>query len=328
MFCSTTHHPFRLLLLACICVSLCVIGFGRRVDAAAVTPAIIELNVSPAEIAHGTITLKNDSEGPVVYYPTVQNFMAEGEDGQQSFFSESESSGLARWLVVPSSPITIAPGAERSIPWSVKIPSTAEAGGYDAVVFFSTAPPKSGNVFVGMRIGVLFLVDVKGDVAHAASIESFRTSSETQIGSLFGIPIFDRLPVTFETRIRSQESSHLQPSGDIRVLDLFGRETAVMPVNPSGVHILPHSIRRITSSWMRKNEPTGTGFFQELSAEAKGFAYGIYIATERVSYAPQTASLEATTSFFVLPWRITILALCTIAVLIGAIAGYNRLRRV
>lgn len=309
-FSASFPRSFTLCLFAFI-AALIPVGAIRTAYAATITPAIIEREVAPGNEVSGSIMLANDSDGPVVYYPFIQNFVAEGEDGQQRFFPETERNGLAAWLDVSSDPIRIGPGKKSEIHWAVKIPKSAGAGGYDAVIFFSTAPPKNDGVSVGMRIGALFLLDVKGDAMHAAQLESFRATSKTSIGSIFGQPVFDRLPVAFETRIRDQGSTHLRPNGEIRIRDLFGREVSVLNVNPNSVRVLPHSIRRMVSEWT-----------------PGGFAFGGYSAVVTLAYGQPAQPFTNTIFFWVFPWKTCLLGFGALVILIGLIAGYTHIRRV
>ncbi|MCC7357457.1 hypothetical protein IT408_03030 [Candidatus Uhrbacteria bacterium] len=318
---------FRLSFVFCGLLLATSVCFVRPASALTVSPTIFDETTNPGSSLKGTITLTNETDAPQTYYTSVQNFVAEGEDGRQKFLSETDKTGLATWLKPGVPSLSLKAGESRDVSWSLDLPSSAEPGGHYAAVFFSTQPPSETGVTVGIgaKLGVLFLVNVNGEVKENAVIESFRV---TEGDSAFGgvqTSFLSHIPADFELRIRNQGSVHLKPSGTIDIQSIFGRKAASVNVNPLDSKILPNSIRRVRSVWGPTDLSKDTGFVQGLKNEWRGFAFGRYTAKAQVEYGLSKQRLDATVSFWVFPWRLVLVIGGFILLLVLSLKAYNRM---
>lgn len=295
------------------------------VSAVTISPLKFDYFMNPGDSRQGEIKVINETAETQTYYASVQNFVANGEEGQQTFLNETEKTGLVSWTSLEQKVVTLAPGKSDDFKWVINIPKNAEPGGHYAAIFFSTQPETDQGkaVGVGGRVGVLFLVNVNGNVREGASVESFQTvvGEDPQLAIPTGWT--NRLPVGFELRIKNSGSVHFKPVGEISVESMFGKNQSIQ-ANPNDSAVLPNTIRKIRSSFGPRGLPVG-GFFQELKNEWKGLAFGKYIARANVSYGQNKQTLTAETSFWVLPWRLGIVAVLCVGILILLISGYNKL---
>ncbi|MBI5654315.1 hypothetical protein HZC53_01505 [Candidatus Uhrbacteria bacterium] len=289
-----------------------------------VSPVKYEFDLKPGSAKYGQVTLFNETSVKQSYYPTSLNFSADGESGRQKFSDAKDVTGLNKWFSFGIEPITLGPGEYTEFDWSINVPESAESGGYSAVLLFSNLPADAGagSVGVGGRIGVIFLVNVTGDAKEGAEIESFKVIPEGD--SLFRSTevMTDKLPVDIELRVKNTGGLHIVPKCEIKVTDIFGRES-FLDVFPADGTILPGTIRRFHSRFGSKSATDGD-FLYNLRNEWMEFTVGRYRAKATVSYGSENQSIVAVSTFWILPWR-TGLCLGIISVLLVlVINGYNR----
>jgi hypothetical protein len=124
--------------------------------------------------------------------------------------------------------------------------------------------------------------------------------------------------------VKNTGSVHIKPAGVVTVKNMLGNRVAGVNLNPNDSRVLPSSTRKIRTAWgPGTDEPKG--FLGELLAEWKGFAIGKYTATVEGTYGSQHLPLAATVSFWVLPWRLLLVAIALLVVLIVLLKGYNRM---
>lgn len=291
-----------------------------------ISPVIVDQPMDPGSSLHGSIHVINDTDGEQTYYVSVQNFLPQGENGGQQFLPATDTSGLAGWFRFDQTKVDLAKGESANFPWTILVPTGAEPGGHYAAVFFSTQPSDQTQtgVGVGAKTGVLFLVNVSGNVSEAASVESFNVVDDPQVDNPKPTAFLTHLPANFELRVKNSGSVHLQPEGQIEVKNIFGADSAELPANPLGSRVLPSSIRRIFSGWGHTNS-TSTGMVAELQNEIGNFAFGRYTAHAMLTYGTSKRPLDATVTFWVIPWELILIALIVIVLLVLLLKGYNQM---
>lgn len=322
-------HDFRFRVGLFFTGLLCVLGIALAQPSWALTvsPTVFDQTSDPGKSLKGSVTLTNETDAAQTYYTSVQNFVAEGEDGRQSFLPETDLSGLASWLKPGMKMVTLKAGESKNIDWTMELPAQAEPGGHYAAMFFSTQPPSDSGVTVGIgaKLGVLFLLNVNGNIKEQAAVESFRVFEGDSAFGGHETVWLSHLPADFELRVRNQGSVHIRPTGNVVLTSMIGRESGSIDVNPLDSKVLPNSIRRVRSVWGPVDLPERQGFFTELKNEWKGFALGRYTATAQLTYGVSKQALEARVSFWVFPWRTVSLSLVVLLLLVLGIKAYNRM---
>lgn len=315
-------RPVRFVLASAVMAVSFVLSVSSA-KAFAVSPVLYDYTLDPGASIQGTMRISNDTNQRQTYYTSIQNFVPQGEEGQQEFVQEAVPSGLMTWIGLDRPTVMLDPGESADFGWAVRIPQNAEPGGHYAAVFFSTIPDGAAGsaVGVGAKTGVLFLVNVNGNIREAASIESFTVLDRNRIPATK----LNRLPAHFEVRMRNQGSVHLRPEGTITFTNMFGSRVGSSPLNATNGRVLPNSVRRLYSSWGPLDVESSGGFFDELVGEAKGFALGKYTATLEATYGRTSQRATATATFWVIPWRLLLVALLALIGLVALIKGYNRL---
>lgn len=298
-------------------------GFAHALT---ISPPLVDRTMDPGQSEQGTIILINDTNQEQTFYASVQKFIAKGEEGQQEYLDETDSSGLPSWIALDQKSIILAAGEKRDFKWSIDLPKDAEPGGHYATIFFSTkANDENGKaVGVGGKLGVLFLVNVNGNIKESADVESFNLIAKSQDpANAKMISSINHLPAYFELRVKNSGSVHITPTGQIDIYNTFGSKVTSVPVNPKNNKVLPNSIRKIDSSWGEAGATEATGFINNLKAEWSGFAVGRYTAKVDAKYGTQNQPLNADVSFWVFPWRLGLMALLLLIALLVVLKLYN-----
>jgi hypothetical protein len=260
-----------------------------------ISPPLLELNVDPGQTVSFDIHLRNITKGPLVTKGSIDDFVAEGEEGQAKLLvdknAEPSPYSFKPW-VQPISDLNVVPQELKAAKITLKVPNDASPGGHYGVVRFTGIPPEleGTGVALSASIGTLVLVNVSGDVKKQASIEEFITLGNGKKKSFF-----ESGPINFVERIRNQGTVHVKPVGTIRVTNMFGKEVGVFTVNEKGGNILPNSVRK---------------FEQQLG---KKYLFGQYKAEANIQYDGQNISGKL--NFWVIPYRLIALALGVLIVL-------------
>jgi hypothetical protein len=306
----------RTLASACT-LAIAVFVFAHEAHAITVSPVRYDFEITPGRSVQEDILLLNDTNQRETFTLHAENFIANGEDGGQLYFSEDAPTDLASWVHFGESTVTLNPGESAKFPFAISVPEGAQPGGHYATLFFTRGGGKDSGSAVGIseQIGVLLLVRVPGEVREDARVESLRMKTGGWL---------NRLPAVFELRIRNAGSVHLYPRGTVVIRNLLGNVVARLPANPHNSAVLPNSVRRLDSGWMKVAETSSDGFFAELWNEWRNFAFGRYTASVEMTYGSQQAQLgNAVVSFWVFPWHLLLVFTLLLIALIGVIRLYN-----
>jgi len=237
-----------------------------------VGPAKLEYSVNPGDVITGKMYLKNEEGDTKTFYPTVDKFTE--QNGIKNFIKDQ--SLIAEWLSTDSS-VTLAPGKDKDIPFTLTIPKNAPPGGQFAVVWWGTNPPGTDatkQVSIQTRAGILVYINVSGDIKESAKISNFTTEGNKTV--------FLNNIVPFGMVIANDGNVYIKPHGEIKVTSLFGKTQAVLPINAKGFQILPESTR---------------SFGEDMIWTAGSFFIGPYKVTATVVYGDSNTTI--TQSFWI-----------------------------
>lgn len=306
---------------------LAIFLLSRPASAITISPILFDADMDPGQVKQGSINVQNDTNQVQTYYASTQNFVGKGEEGQQEFLVEKDVTGLAQWIKLEKDSVTLEPGKSHEFKWAIELPKNAEPGGHYAAVFFAMQPKddNGSNVGIGGRTGVLFLVNVSGNIRESASIESFKLMNSSDTEKAKSTSLINNLPAYFETRMKNSGSVHLKLEGNVVIKNIFGSTVGTVPANPANGRVLPDGIRKYRTMWGPKDTVEGDGFMAGLKREWKGFALGKYTAELDAKYGSQQQPLKASVSFWVFPWRIMLLAFGLLVILIAGLKIYNKM---
>jgi hypothetical protein len=249
------------------------------------TPVSFDLNIDKGQTSTGTLHLDNNTGQTQEINVGIENFTAQGEQGEVTLTNEDSQYALAKWITVSPNHITIANNGRADFTYTIHVPEGAEPGGHFGSLVFSTVPPKSAGstgAVVSQSVGSLFLVRVPGDVKENAVIESFKTDK----------PFYSNGPVNFIIRVKNNSSVHVKPIGVITITnELTGRKNVV---GVAGENVLPGAIRQIPAQWEQK------------------FLLGKYQAVANLNYGSKNLPVAYSTEFYAFPVGLGVIILIAV----------------
>lgn len=249
-----------------------------------VSPPTQEVVADPGQ----TITLKakvrNKSNAAVDVRVRVDNFTAAGDEGQVALQAKDPNT-IAAWSAVTPDQFPLRAGEQREVTATVSVPRGA-AGGHYASFVFGTVPPNANpnETALSQEVASLFLVRVNGPVNEKVEIVGFTAPRLAEFG-----------PVPMTLTFNNTGNVHVRPTGLIAINDMFNRK--VKDVVMEGKNVLPGSNRKVDV---------------ELDNRV---LFGKYTANAVLVYGAGNESINATTTFYVFPYRLALIVLLIAGVL-------------
>ena len=271
-----------------------------------ISPPVIELAADPGQTVTANIRIRNVTKGELIAKGKADDFGAgANEDGQPKLLLDETGStrySLKFWVQgVPD--LRLAPQELKTTTVKIVVPKDAEPGGHFGVVRFTAVPPNLDGTGVALSasIGALILLKVSGTITEKVSLAEFSTSQSSQQKGKEPIvkkgSFFEHGPVDFLVRVRNEGSVHEKVKGSIEVKDWLGKKVATVGVNDKGGNVLPDSIRKFNQSLSNKQ------------------LFGHYSAALTLNYS-NGKTLSASLGFWVIPWKLILLAVLGLIVLI------------
>ena len=296
--------------------------FVQPVLALTISPVRMEIQGDPGQTLRGEVELFNEQGETKTFYSSPQNFEARGESGAPYFLPDTNK-GLASWINVQES-VVLKADERKTIPFTIQIPQSVEAGGYFAAIFWSTTPPQSQGsgqqVSVSGKLGMLVFLSDTGELKEGGGLLDLKIGGGGRVVSSF--------PITFAYRFSNDGSERVKPEGELKVKNLFGFTTVTLDANRQNGNVLPGSIRKFEVVWAEKNQEKSDvvsiekeedgGFFSAAGNQWSNFALGPYNAKLSIAYGKDNKTAEASYRFFVIPWQ-----LLSIVIFILALLGFG-----
>ncbi len=293
--------------------------YGGNVAAISISPPVMEIDITSGNSVERTIEVGNETDQEKFYAVGIGKFEMVGEEGYQKFLpiEEGNDFGVASWIKYEENNIVVPPRGSKKFMFTIDVPENADPGGHYASIHFSIGKPteedaEDSMVGVEAQIHSLILVRVAGDIIEKAEIESFGIKDDKT-------PI-NRFPVALVWKLKNSGNVHIRAQGNIEIKDMFGRRVELIDANPKNYRALPGATRKIEAWWGDMsdfdNNDESSSFFQEAKKEFSNFAIGKYSAKLDIVYGDGNKNfLSEEISFWMIPWRVLLIALIMFAVL-------------
>jgi hypothetical protein len=280
-------------------------GSGMRVS-----PVRTDLVIKPGQYKVVTIDVQNVTKAVQTFKVVVNDFVASSdESGAPALLLNGQSNdrhGLKRYINAPSS-VTVPSNGSKSVNVTVKIPKGTPGGGYYGAVRFIPGSASSGsNVSLSGSVGSLILVSVPGDVKESLTLAGLDITQSGSVKSVFT----SNKGITAAVRVRNDGDVQEQPFGKLqlkkgdKVLQTIEFNDSTPPGN-----VLPDSVRKF-------NIPLkGIG------------SIGKYTVVANLGYGTKGQLLTGSTSFYVIPGTLLLLAAIIILVILFLIFVFPKMLR-
>jgi hypothetical protein len=226
-----------------------IFAFSQEGTSLTLTPTLIKVNVVPGQVWSSFLKVVNTNPTPLTVYLSVFDFKGD-EKGGVSFVSPPENEEakkfyLSSWIEISKEPIEIPPNQSKEIPFTIKVPKDASAGGYYSAILVGTQPvgeQKPGTVIkISQQVSCLILLTVEGEILEKGWIREF--SSEKSF--------YQKPEVKLNLVFENLGNVHLQPVGEIKIYNIWGKEKGKIEVNQKTEfgNVLPKSKRIWNFEW-------------------------------------------------------------------------------
>ncbi len=266
----------------------------------ALAPGKTELFLNPGDIVTEELYITNRLGREVEFVIDIEDFTGSRDPGETVVLLGDKRGpySLKDYLKPELKNFTLSQGQRMIIPVTISIPVDAEPGGLYGSVLVASQPQKStsqaeadkatGGAKIVTRLGTLFFVRVSGDVKEEGLLKKFSAKLDKYF--------FEKGPIPFEILFENNGNVHLAPYGTIEIKNLLGRE--VGQLNIDSWFVMPDSLRAREIKWER------------------GFLFGKYTALLKVNRGYGNIVDEMATTFWVIPWKIAVLAFAVLFLLI------------
>lgn len=260
---------------------------GTKVDGDIVLgPTKIELFLDPGETTTQEIMVTNRTGRTVNFGVEIEDFMG-SHSPDQSIILLGEAKGpysLKDWVRPEIKEFALNHGQRIHLPVKITIPPDVEPGGHYGVVFASALPPaqktegETGNAQSQMsiisRVGSLFFVRVKGDVAEEGYLKDFKTPEK----------YYEKGPIVFQLLFENKGSVHLTPYGTVEIFNLLGKKVEEIEVD--SYFAMPDSLKLREIEWKKE------------------LLFGKYTALASINRGYEDIIDQKSIEFWVIPWKI------------------------
>lgn len=282
-------------------------------------PTSEKLKLSPGEKYNGELVVWNLTEKAIDYQIVVRGFkQIENQPGTAILLTEEEEERAlytaTSWLTMDLTQLTLVPNKNEKLFYEINVPKDATKGEYTVMIsFISDNETKlSGTgATTTLSAGMPILVKIGDEFVENAELLDFYTSSN----------FFEYPNLTFYTRIKNLGDTHISPTGEIILTNIFNQEIATIPFNPNGQSILRDNSGNYETIWN-----LGT-FLTKDKAIVLGPIKAKLIVTYR-SFQPGFAPLTSEISFWILPWKLILIALVAIISIIVIIKVVKKKKNV
>lgn len=282
-------------------------GNGLRV-----TPVRQELTLANGQNESYQIEITNVSGGELTVVAIVNDFESDGVSGQPRLLTRPEESSpfsLREFVTLPE-PVKLKSGESATVTVDVRVPENVPPGGYFGVVRFAPSGlAEDGQVTLSASVGSLLLISVPGDAQEGMELDFVEARSGESSGS-----IFESAPDSIAIGLNNTGGTILKPFGRVAVKNMFGKEVLSYEFNNTDqirANVLPKSTRTFQNG-----------------IESVG-RIGRFTIESTISYGEGGGNIiTASSTFWIIPWRLILLALAVIGfigwLMTGGIKMYNR----
>lgn len=284
-------------------------------NALKISPVREDLTVDPGTTKTFDIFLTNLTSVPAALHGAINDFTAStDESGHPNIIldeNQSAPSHSLKQFVDPVGNFTLAPGAQKDIKVTIRVPKGAAGGGYyGAVRFYPQQQGGDKQLNLAASVGSIVLLKVNGAIIEKLNVASF----DVRRGDNAAFFFTGNKGLTNVVRFQNLGNVQLEPFGKLQ-LKRFGKVVGEFEVNtldPKG-NVLPDSIRRFDTKL------TNVSSFGKFTLEGN-FGYG---ATGQLVTAKATFYVLPVT-YVVIAGIILLILIVGIFVLPRMIRSYNR----
>lgn len=328
-----TMKRFNSIVLAALAVLVAVYMPAPTASADSAALSIVPKKnyvIEPGDSVDDKLTIRNlDKVSPLKLSLRVVDFTFTDDGGTPKLFL-AEDAPQTTWSLKPflkvQDYVEIPAGSSKSIDMKVSIPAGYGGGSYYSAIVYSSTAGQGANVGLSASGVTLAFTQVPGDVNEDLQFKKLGAYySTTQQGGPKYVKFAMQKPQNVAYTLENKGNVTESPVGSITLKHMFGKETTVDNINPSGSLALIGQTRTFTACIKLKEKETRVAGTQSTSLECVDPTLwpGRYTVTLNAFYGQNgnpTQEIIKTATFWYMPlWFIlavvVLLAVATFYVL-------------
>jgi hypothetical protein len=296
-----------------------------------ISPLPIELDTKPGTVTSADLRVRNAGSQPEKLQVRLLK-VSEDDNGIVHLTEPGKTDEWVHWVSFSRTVFDAPSGQWQTIKMKVSVPKSAAFGYYYAVEYLraNEAPPEPGKAAARGAVATFILLNADSPGAkREAKIVSFNADRKS----------YEFLPAKFTVKVKSTGNVHVAPHGNV-FINRGGKQVGVIAINGDEGNVLPSGSRLFSSSWSDGfpvyQTKTGADGQPQLDkknqvqkslrwdfSHANRLRFGHYTAHLVMAYdnGQRDVPMEASVSFWVVPWRL-IGAVLGLVALIAALITY------
>jgi hypothetical protein len=270
------------------------------------SPLPLNVVTKPGQSVTADIRVKNNGTQRETLKVELLKFGASGDTGRPQLQEREATDVYFDWVKFSETTFVAEPNVWKTIKMTINAPKEAAFGYYFAVLFSRSNPDRPTAGASGVEGGVASLV--------LLNVEAPGARREAKVAEIVATQkVYEFLPAKFKVKLRNAGNVHVAPAGTMFIKQ-GSKEVGMINFNVERGNILPNTNRVFELSWsdgfpVYKEEQEGSKTTQELKwdfGNVQKLRFGKYTAHLVAVYddGQRDVAVEATVSFWVIPWRI------------------------
>lgn len=268
-----------------------------------VSPTRTELKIERGKTDIVEINIRNVTQGQIIAKPLVSDFESDDATGEPRLYFDAakRNSASISKFVNGLTDVTLEPGEDKNLTYTINIPQDAVAGGYYGAIAFRAVPanqvgPESGQVALTANVASLVLIEIPGDITEQIQLKGIKVLKGNKEASFF-----TGVPSKIAIGVQNNGNSFSKPFGTVSITDMSGKRVHSYELNNSTPrnNILPKTSRTFTDDIKGVKKP------------------GRYTVTADISHGSGGEVITQKVSF----WYMPVWLIITLLVLLGAVIG-------
>ena len=270
-----------------------------------------KLMLEPGEVYEDSFKVANLGISTLTYYIYVSGFdQIEDYPGTSTPLSLEDDAlapySASEWVTLPFDVVTLEPQVNVTIPFTITVPNDVALGEYNVKIFLSTDEGFTSDTesFTVTNLGsgpaILIRIGEESELIESADLIRFTTDKF----------LYETPPVKFLTEIENTGNTHITPSGEIVISNIFGEEIARLPFNPSNLSTIRSKASEYEVSW-----DTSRKFFNADGSVMIGPLKANLLIQYR-TIDPGFYPLTSETTFWIIPWKLILAIIVAITLIV------------
>lgn len=284
-----------------------------------VSPLITNLTTTPGTAVTATFTVTNQHQIPEAVQLNIRKLSGYTDEGLPVLAGRESGDDYLDWITLSENRLVLDAKESKTVTATIRTPQEASFGYYYAITFVRDADNEGTESADTTPVTLILLEANVPNAKREIELVDFSVDQG----------VYEYLPVHFQIQVRNTGNVHTLPIGTVVITSATMGEPITLLVNPASDSVLPSTSRVFSINWKEGfpvyvDKTTNGKAARELAwdfNQLKKLRFGKYDVSLLLTYHDGTRDqvIERTTSFWVIPWRISaVVALLGALMLAGA----------